>query len=78
MLQNVIKTLDAANTRLESTMDVLRSTMVEAAFRPSDEEARSLLDFVDEQDVETMRDALKDSIRETKVRSSTVIASLAV
>jgi hypothetical protein len=49
-------------------MDVLRSTMVEAAFRPANEEPRSLLDFVDEQGVETMRDALKDSIRESKVR----------
>ena len=48
-------------------MDVLRSTMVEAAFRPANEEPRSLLDFVDEQGVETIRDALKDSIRESKV-----------
>lgn len=66
----MIKTLDAANSRLEATMDILRSTMVEAAFRPKDEEPRSLLDFVDEQGVETMRDALKESIREAKVRLS--------
>lgn len=66
-LQTVLKTLDAANSRLESTMDVLRSTMVEAAFRPSSEDPRSLLDFVDEEGVETMRDALKDSIRESRV-----------
>lgn len=65
--QNVIRTLDAANARLESTMDILRSTMVESAFRPEKEEPRSLLDFVDEQGVETMRDALKESIRESKV-----------
>ncbi|CAG8974672.1 hypothetical protein HYALB_00006406 [Hymenoscyphus albidus] len=64
--KNVIRTLDAANSRLESTMDILRSTMVEAAFRPEGEEARNLLDFVDEQGVESMRDALKESIRETK------------
>lgn len=63
----MLKTLDAANERLESTMDVLRSTMVEAAFRPAAEESRSLLDFVDEQDVETMRDALKESIRQSRV-----------
>lgn len=69
-IQAVIKTLDAANSRLETTMDILRSTMVEAAFRPKDEEPRSLLDFVDEQGVETMRDALKESIREAKVRLS--------
>ena len=66
-LQSVIRTLDAANARLESTMKILRSTMVEAAFRPDKEEPRSLLDFVDEQGVETMRDALKQSIRESNV-----------
>lgn len=64
--KSVIRTLDAANARLESTMDILRSTMVEAAFRPEKEDPRSLLDFVDEQGVETMRDALKESIRESK------------
>jgi autophagy-related protein 17 len=48
-------------------MDVLRSTMVEAAFRPAGEGPRSLLDFVDEQGVETMRDGLKELIRESKV-----------
>lgn len=48
-------------------MAILRSTMVEAAFRPEAEEPRSLLDFVDEQGVETMRDALKESIRKSKV-----------
>lgn len=63
----MIRTLDAANARLESTMDILRTTMVEAAFRPDKEDPRSLLDFVDEQGVETMRDALKESIRESKV-----------
>jgi autophagy-related protein 17 len=67
--QNVIRTLDDANSRLEFTMNVLRSTMVEAAFRPSEEQPRSLLDFVDEQGVETVRDALKESIRQSKVRS---------
>ncbi|ESZ95780.1 hypothetical protein SBOR_3797 [Sclerotinia borealis F-4128] len=64
--KNVIRTLDAANTRLETTMDVLRSTMVNAAFRPAEEESRSLLDFVDEQGVEGMRDGLKELIRESK------------
>jgi autophagy-related protein 17 len=67
--ERVVKTLDAANERLESTMDNLRSTIVEASFRPEAEEPRSLLDFVDEQDVETMRDKLKESIRESNVSS---------
>lgn len=51
-------------------MDILRATMVEAAFRPDQEAPRSLLDFVDEQGVETMRDNLKESIRESKVNIS--------
>lgn len=49
-------------------MDMLRLTMVEASFRPPNEEPRNLLDFVDEQGVERMRDRLKTSIRETRVR----------
>lgn len=48
-------------------MKTLRSTMVEAAFRPEVEEPRCLLDFVHEQGVETMRDSLKENIREAKV-----------
>ncbi|KAI6247167.1 Autophagy-related protein [Erysiphe necator] len=63
---NVIRTLDAANQRLENTMNTLRSTIVEAAFRPEVEEPRCLLDFVHEQGVETMRDSLKENIREAK------------
>ena len=62
-----MKTLDAANERLESTTENLRSTVVEASFRPEAEEPRSLLDFVDEQDVKRMRDKLKESIRDTNV-----------
>lgn len=42
--------------------------MVDAASRPSGEGPRSLLDFVDEQGVEGMRDGLKDLIRESKVK----------
>jgi Autophagy protein ATG17-like domain len=66
-LQNVIQTLDNANSRLVSTMNILRSTMVEAAFRPAGETPRSLLDFVDEQGVETVRNTIKESIRQSKV-----------
>jgi len=65
--QTVIKGLDAANARLESTMDVLRSTMAESALRPTGEEPRSLLDFIEESSIEATRDALKESIRESKV-----------
>ncbi|RDW59859.1 putative autophagy-related protein 17 [Coleophoma cylindrospora] len=64
--KTVIRTLDAANARLESTMDTLRSTIVEAAFRPPHEDPRNLLDFVHEQGVESMQDALKASIKEAQ------------
>lgn len=65
--QEVIRSLDAADIRLQKTMDVLRSTIVDAAFRPSNEEPRSLLDFIDEAGVEAMRTALKDSIDQSQV-----------
>jgi hypothetical protein len=65
--QETIRSLDAADNRLQKTMDVLRSAIVEATFRPSNEEPRSLLDFVDEASVETMRTALKDSIDQSQV-----------
>ncbi|TAQ85735.1 hypothetical protein B7494_g5928 [Chlorociboria aeruginascens] len=73
--KNVLRDLDEANARLESTMDVLRSTMAEAAFRPKSEAPRSLLDFVDEQGVETMRNTLKELIRESRVWPTTFSAS---
>ncbi|RFU31094.1 hypothetical protein B7463_g5267, partial [Scytalidium lignicola] len=74
--KNVLRTLDAANARLEETMDVLRSCMVEAAFRPASEEPRSLLDFVDEQPVENMRDALRASITDAQENQAEFNASL--
>ncbi|KAG4025352.1 hypothetical protein MFRU_060g00280 [Monilinia fructicola] len=74
--QNVLNTLDDANSRLESTMDVLRSTMVDVAFRPAGEEPRSLLDFVDEQGVEGIRDGLKDLIGKSKVAQTAFDTSI--
>ncbi|KAI0480956.1 kinase activator [Xylariaceae sp. FL0804] len=61
--KQIIKTLDTTNGRLEETMDVLRGRVVERAFRPDGEPERSLLDFVDELQVETMRNALKENIQ---------------
>ncbi len=49
-------------------METLRSTIVATAFRPDNEEPRSLLDFVDEKNVETLRDGVKELIRESRVR----------
>jgi autophagy-related protein 17 len=65
--EEVIRRLDDADARLQATMDVLRSTVVEAQFRPEEEGERSLLDFVDEAGVEGMRTALKESIRHSQV-----------
>lgn len=70
--KQVIKNLDAANGQLETTMDVLRNRIVESAFRPKGEEKRSLLDFVDVAQVETMHGALKDNIAALQVRSSSL------
>ncbi|KAI1367749.1 kinase activator [Xylaria arbuscula] len=61
--KQVIKTLDATNGRLEDTMNVLRGRGVDSAFRPPGEEKRSLLDFVDEAQVDRMREALKENIQ---------------
>jgi hypothetical protein len=44
--------------------------MVEAAFRPAGESPRSLMDFVDEQGVEAVRNTIKESIRQSKARQS--------
>ncbi|AEO68646.1 792ac39f-23bb-4227-aaf1-7c71b7986aa7 [Thermothielavioides terrestris] len=62
--KQLIRALDAANGKLEKTMQMLRDTHVERIFRPPGEEDKSLMDFVDENSVEAMRDALKASIAE--------------
>ncbi|KAI0182564.1 kinase activator [Xylaria flabelliformis] len=61
--KQIIKTLDATNGRLEDTMNVLRGRAVNSAFRPPGEEKRNLLDFVDEAQVDRMRDTLKENIQ---------------
>lgn len=67
---HIIKTLDSANGRLENTIDMLRQTSVDPVFRPSGEKPKNLLDFVDENQVHGMRDALKGSIAELQVTTS--------
>lgn len=62
--KHIIKTLDVANEKLETTMDMLRNTAVDPVFRPAGEEPKNLLDFVDENQVHGMREALKASIAE--------------
>ncbi|KAK4447126.1 autophagy-related protein 17 [Podospora aff. communis PSN243] len=62
--KNLLRTLDAANSRLEQAIDMLRDTVVDPVFRPPGEEKKCLMDFVDEKTVETMRDTVKESIKE--------------
>lgn len=65
--KQIIRTLDAADGRLQDTMNVLRDRIVDGAFRPSGEEKKNLLDFIDESQVDTMRDSLKDNIQALQV-----------
>ncbi|KAK8104630.1 autophagy-related protein 17 [Apiospora kogelbergensis] len=60
--KQVIKHLDATNGRLEEMMTVLRTRTVDSAFRPQGEEKKCLLDFLDVDQVDTMRNALKENI----------------
>ncbi|KAK4032645.1 autophagy-related protein 17 [Parachaetomium inaequale] len=60
----LVRTLDAANEKLLKTMDMLRDTRVEPVFRPPGEDAKCLMDFVDENSVKVMQDTLMGNIGE--------------
>lgn len=62
---DALKSLDAADARLRTTLDLLRNTIVHASFRPKDEEPKSLHDFVDERGVEELHTTMKSSIDRT-------------
>ncbi|KAK1756555.1 autophagy-related protein 17 [Echria macrotheca] len=62
--KQLIRTLDAANSRLEQTIEMLRATTVDAIFRPPGEEPKCLMDFVDEHAVDQLLEALKGSVAE--------------
>ncbi|KAI9823018.1 MAG: autophagy protein 17 [Thelocarpon impressellum] len=64
--EDVLRGLDEADARLQHTQDLLRTTMVEAAFRPAEEERRNLHDFVDEGGVEKLKAGLRASIDQTQ------------
>ncbi|KZF21669.1 putative kinase activator [Xylona heveae TC161] len=61
----VLRDLDVADANLRQTLDQLRSTAVEGAFRPKDEEQKCLHDFVDEEGVDGLMSALRDLIDQT-------------
>ncbi|KAJ2899828.1 kinase activator [Zalerion maritima] len=60
----IVRDMDAADGKLNATMNVLRGTIIESAFRPQGEEPKNLMDFVDEKSVHGMRESLKESIGE--------------
>ncbi|KAL2145159.1 hypothetical protein VTI28DRAFT_7795 [Corynascus sepedonium] len=60
----LLRTLDIANEKLESTMRMLRETRVDPIFRPPGEEMKNLMDFLDVNSVEAMHDTLKASVDE--------------
>lgn len=63
----LVKAMDGVDDELSRTIEFLRATKVHKLLRPDDEEAKNLLDFVDEESVNRMRDAMKKSIEELQV-----------
>lgn len=62
IVQRIIQALDVADARLKNTLDALRQTMVEPAFRPPSDEPKSLFDFVDEGGINDLYETIKLSI----------------
>ncbi|PNY29788.1 Autophagy-like protein 17 [Tolypocladium capitatum] len=63
----LIRAMDEVDAQLGATMKMLRGTDVQGAVQPAGENRRNLLDFVDENSVHGMRDAMKKSIQELQV-----------
>ncbi|KAI9792160.1 MAG: autophagy protein 17 [Peltula sp. TS41687] len=57
-----LRDLDEADARLQATLDLLKSTLVEAALSPPQEEQRTLHHFVDEEGVEKLKAGIRASI----------------
>lgn len=65
--KTLVRAMDEADGALEGTMEMLRATVVQSVLRPKGEADKTLLDFVDEESVHGMRDAMKKSIEELQV-----------
>lgn len=65
----LIRTMDAADGKMRTTIDGLRNRVVEKGFREGegDEGERNLMDFVDETGVQRVVEALKGSVTELQV-----------
>ena len=68
--KRLVEAMDEADGELGATMGMLRKTVVQRELRPEGEEERNLLDFVDEESVHGMRDAMKKSIEQLQVCDS--------
>lgn len=58
----MVDEVEAADARLNRTLEKLRGTIVEAALRPREEVRRNLLDFVDEGGVGGLVDVIKEAV----------------
>ena len=63
--QALISRVDRVDSRLQKTLDQLRSTIVDGKLRPEGESSRTLIDFVEEAGVKGLTEAIKESIHDT-------------
>ena len=68
--KKLVRTMDETDGQLEGAMALLRGTVVQSGLRSKGEAKKSLLDFVDENNVHQLRDAMKRSIEELQVRQT--------
>lgn len=65
--QTTLRDLDDADARLQATVDLLKSTLVEPSLRPLDEDRKTLHYFVDEHGVEKLKADIRGFIDQTQV-----------
>ncbi|KAL8801896.1 MAG: hypothetical protein Q9182_004185 [Xanthomendoza sp. 2 TL-2023] len=64
--EEVLRTLDEADKRLRGTLESLKTTMVEHRLKPTSDQRKSLLDFVDEGGVDNLLAAVEASANAAK------------
>lgn len=73
----LLKTMDGIGDKLSQTAAMLKNTTVDPVFRPEGEEAKNLMDFVDEQQDAALRNAMFASINEFQVSDEQLCAQYA-
>lgn len=63
----LLSTMDAAGHKLDKTAAMLKNTTVDSAFRPKGEEPKNLMDFVDEEQDQALRNAMFACLSEMQV-----------